>query len=470
MKQYLSLSNALSGVSAPLVGVACLFAVQFVCFLEGRGLGAVPFPIPGIITGFFLGILGGGFFFSAPFSRGIKSAAALLLTTASVFSWAIAVMQTSHLFSYGACLFGGAVFPPLLKRLLSASDSPGLHLGTALAVGDFFWLFLYLLPEPLVSNNLCGILIALQGFGGLIAALCLWAETDSPETQKKLVPLDRLARESLWYLIAITIVFFLTNSFMDIVFYRMHEATFHIPAQVHLYIWAVYPLTGLFIDKRGADMRLLLACLGGTILSPTLVAMTEGTALYWIIYIVALSCRGAALLYLVLVFAQIGKNSSRLPLIASLPFLGMFSSFMTALLFVESFPGTIYIAFWAFFLTAAFSYISSRIQYALTLAGIIHTTKDETPPLPAQAPDSVAHFSGKYGLSTREQEVLHLIVKGYDTAKLCETLHVSENTIKTHVRQLLRKTETRNRIVLVALFFNEARGREEKAVPDAGHQ
>jgi len=143
-------------------------------------------------------------------------------------------------------------------------------------------------------------------------------------------------------------------------------------------------------------------------------------------------------------------------------------AFLCVYRFVERFPGTVPIAFWCLFLTTAFSYVSSRIQYALTLSGVSKTPTDEentpeftafTPPEPAAIErcraDSVAEFALKYGISLRERDVLCLILEGCDTAAICTRLHISENTLKTHIRQILRKTETRNRNALLVLFFNE---------------
>ena len=58
--------------------------------------------------------------------------------------------------------------------------------------------------------------------------------------------------------------------------------------------------------------------------------------------------------------------------------------------------------------------------------------------------------------------MLQLITKGYNTTAICASLHISENTTKTHVRQLLRKTEPHNRIALTALFFSEMEKGEQQ--------
>ena len=259
-----------------MFSIACLFAVQFVSFLEGRGIGAVPFPFPGIIVGIFCGLLCGGLLFSTRLGKQYASLWLLSLTAVSVLLWGNVLRNNDALSCYGACMLGAAVLPPVLARLLAASRSPGLHVGIAFAIGDFFWLFLYLLPAPPSAKFLQGILLVLQSVGGGLAAFDLWKANRAvpPVPEPELTHQGYRRYESLGYLTAITLVFFILNAFIDIPFYRMHDAAFPIPAQVHLFIWIVYPLTGLFIDKRGADMRLLLVCLGGNILPPTLIAIS----------------------------------------------------------------------------------------------------------------------------------------------------------------------------------------------------
>jgi DNA-binding CsgD family transcriptional regulator len=53
-------------------------------------------------------------------------------------------------------------------------------------------------------------------------------------------------------------------------------------------------------------------------------------------------------------------------------------------------------------------------------------------------------------LSPREQEVLQLVSEGYSTSMIAGHLHVSENTVKTHVESLLTRLNARNRAEAVA--------------------
>ena len=455
------------------VGIASLLAAQFVVFLEGRGLGIVSFSLQSAVVGFCGGIVLGGLLFSTWLPKRFGPPCAVALTLVSALLWAGGIFQNNAIFSYGACFWGGAVLPPLLNIFFSRSSSPGFHLGIAFATADFFWLFLYIFP--LSDASLQWLLLCLQFVSGSMAAICLLREQPPAKGVEIVRKSDKLTTISLRYLTIIAFIFFLLNAFVDISFYRIHSQAFPIPAQVHLYTWLAYPIVGVLIDKYGTDMRLLLACIGGIILSPTLVVISESTVFYWLIYVIDLVCRGIAQLYFLLVFAQIGRQSPRRGLISAIPYIAMLMAFLCVYRVVEHFPGTVPIAFWCLFLTTAFSYVSSRIQYALTLSGVSKTPtageestaefKAFTPPEPHSIErcraNSVADFALKYGISLRERDVLCLILEGCDTATICDRLHISENTLKTHIRQVLRKTETRNRNALLVLFFNEENSGKE---------
>lgn len=65
--------------------------------------------------------------------------------------------------------------------------------------------------------------------------------------------------------------------------------------------------------------------------------------------------------------------------------------------------------------------------------------------------DSVKAFEKKYDLSRRERQVLKLVLDGRSNSEIASELFVSESTIKFHMRNLLKKTECKNRIELIDL-------------------
>lgn len=66
--------------------------------------------------------------------------------------------------------------------------------------------------------------------------------------------------------------------------------------------------------------------------------------------------------------------------------------------------------------------------------------------------DYVQKFASHYELSQRETDLLRIILGGCTNKEIAEKLFISENTVKFHVRNLLRKTGCKNRNELLSLF------------------
>lgn len=58
----------------------------------------------------------------------------------------------------------------------------------------------------------------------------------------------------------------------------------------------------------------------------------------------------------------------------------------------------------------------------------------------------------QYGLTTREKEVLILILNGNPNSKIADSLFISESTVKFHVKNILKKTQCANRKELTSLL------------------
>ncbi len=56
------------------------------------------------------------------------------------------------------------------------------------------------------------------------------------------------------------------------------------------------------------------------------------------------------------------------------------------------------------------------------------------------------------GLSAREQEVLHLVLKGLNNKRIAAELHVSVATVKTHLNRIFKKTNVSSRFELARLL------------------
>lgn len=61
----------------------------------------------------------------------------------------------------------------------------------------------------------------------------------------------------------------------------------------------------------------------------------------------------------------------------------------------------------------------------------------------------------KYSLTPREREVTNLLLDGNSTSEIVETLSISHNTLKTHLKNIYRKTNTGGQTELILLIWKE---------------
>lgn len=59
----------------------------------------------------------------------------------------------------------------------------------------------------------------------------------------------------------------------------------------------------------------------------------------------------------------------------------------------------------------------------------------------------------KGALTTREEEILRLIVKEYSSRQIAEILFISERTVETHRKNILRKTGSANLVALIKYAY-----------------
>ncbi len=58
----------------------------------------------------------------------------------------------------------------------------------------------------------------------------------------------------------------------------------------------------------------------------------------------------------------------------------------------------------------------------------------------------------KYTLSERELEVIELLTKGLTNQNICDQLHISVNTVKSHIKRIYKKLNITNRLQLINLL------------------
>jgi DNA-binding CsgD family transcriptional regulator len=65
-----------------------------------------------------------------------------------------------------------------------------------------------------------------------------------------------------------------------------------------------------------------------------------------------------------------------------------------------------------------------------------------------------------YQLSSREQDVLHLLREGYRPRSIAEILHVSPLTVRNHLKAIFKKTGTHSQEELITMSRRPADGVE----------
>lgn len=59
------------------------------------------------------------------------------------------------------------------------------------------------------------------------------------------------------------------------------------------------------------------------------------------------------------------------------------------------------------------------------------------------------------GLTRREMQILHEIAKGLSNKQIAMALHISEGTVKVHVKSLLKKLDAQSRVEAAVMFLEQ---------------
>ncbi len=92
-------------------------------------------------------------------------------------------------------------------------------------------------------------------------------------------------------------------------------------------------------------------------------------------------------------------------------------------------------SFTVFIILLLVPWINSSLERELQRTGKVQTLKEDERLLAVME----KHFPGVKDLSQREMEVFSLIIKGITNKEIARHLGISDNTLKTHIKNIYRK-------------------------------
>jgi len=105
------------------------------------------------------------------------------------------------------------------------------------------------------------------------------------------------------------------------------------------------------------------------------------------------------------------------------------------------------VLFWSLIMVVAGAILAAYDR--IVIGGVLPQAQGSASAAAVQTPVTSANVPA-VRLSPREQEVLQLVSEGYSNSMIAGRLHLSENTIKTYVENLLSRLNARNRAEAVA--------------------
>lgn len=113
----------------------------------------------------------------------------------------------------------------------------------------------------------------------------------------------------------------------------------------------------------------------------------------------------------------------------------------------------------------ALGYLVKKIEPKELYEMLRRAARGEAPLTPTMAAKVVGEFARvaregetdqpHEGLTSREREVLELVARGNTNKEIAAALHISENTVRNHLRNILEKLHLQNRVQVAAYAARE---------------
>lgn len=299
----------------------------------------------------------------------------------------------------------------------------------------------------------------------VLAGLALWQGRMGAEPAPQAHPAASRAsppsRTELYLLITAATLFFLLHASHDYLFRLYAYINEGPPIWLRLSLRLAFPLLALAAGLRGLTL-LAVASVALSAFSPVMNLFEGDKGIYWAMYFLDSMGLHGGLFMFVLAFGRLAAGAKHSLLVRVLPSLCMYVTF-AALWHINDTtttdPDSMMLAnvLCLCLLVVAMAQLSRRwllaentSEHGATALGADDAVQPPTPQMLAYAGTT---FAAAHRLSPREVQVLELICEGLSYAQMAERLFIAENTIKIHVSNILKKTESRSRTQLMGKLF-----------------
>jgi len=69
--------------------------------------------------------------------------------------------------------------------------------------------------------------------------------------------------------------------------------------------------------------------------------------------------------------------------------------------------------------------------------------------------NSLQRFNKEYNITDREGDIVRLLLNGLSNSEICDELSISQNTVKSHLKNIFQKSGARSRIDLLSIIIQE---------------
>lgn len=291
------------------------------------------------------------------------------------------------------------------------------------------------------------------------------------------------SKRTAFMLLLALVLFTILNGIMDgTIFWTFlpHNTSMQIvlPALVAL----TYPLAGALLDRnpQGGYRVVVALCTLCCMLAPVSTMLHSSPQFHYATRVALIGVSHIVYLCITVVLARLARGTYWLCLLAVLPLVIRILTLLVSAVLRQSAPPEPGILVFATILIAVvFYFMMNRYEPRLDTESAEAGGSTEAvapvpdsldagaepglPDIPAEeAPEEAPVESSplssdtvfaQYGFSEREAEIAQYILRGDSTPDIAATLHISENTVNTHVKRLLRKTGLPHRRNLMALFM-----------------